>query len=259
MMKFLSSMKLAAIMLISLIVVFLCGIFLTANDGVYEAFKHMNDIIILDWIMEIGNKNIYVVIWFVILCLIAFLFGINLFLCTKDRLYKTALTSKSLKASLLFSIHIVFIIILLLHAVSLVIGFKHGNIVLSAGDKYEFENGYTLRLKEINFVDDFAILKDKKKSSRLEMTRDKFHYKENYASLSLFKNGEKVVDGSAFIFSPVSGDGIQITLEKFILDKMTKEPAVRITVAKNPLVLWFFVFYALGILSLTAYLFVRDR
>lgn len=259
MMKFLSSMKLAAILLISLIVVFLTGIFLTAYDGVYNAFKHMNDIIILDWLMDIGSKNTVVVVWFILLCIIAVLFGINLFLCTKDRLYRTAIASKSFKTILLFLIHIVFIIILLLHAVSLVIGFKHGNIILSEGDQYKFEDGYTLSLNEIYFIDDYAILKDKKKSSRLEMTRDKFHYRENYASLELNKNGEKVAVGKAFIFSPVFGDGIQITLEKFILDKKTKEPAVRITVAKNALVWWFFVFYGLGILSLTAYLFVREK
>ena len=91
----------------------------------------------------------------------------------------------------------------------------------------------------------------------MEMTLDKFHYKENYATLIVTNDGNEVLSGNAYIFSPLYGDGMQFTLDKFFVDKKTGKLGAAITITKNPLVVLFFIFYGLGILTMLAYLVVK--
>lgn len=257
MIKFLSSLKLTAILIVSIVVMFLAGSFLTNNDSIYEGFKQMNNLIILDWFLNFDNHNTVIVIWFVVFCCLAALFGLNLILCTWDNLLKATVKRKGLKSVLLLTIHLVFTVILILHAVSLLIGFKYGNIKLSEGEEVKFENNYVLKLENINYIDNPKTLMEKKKSSRMAMTLDKFHYKENYASLTVCNGGQEILSGNAYIFSPLFADGMQFTLEKFTMDKKTGKLGAVITVTKNPLVVFFFIFYGLGILTMLAYLVVK--
>lgn len=249
-------MKLTAILLISLVLLFFTGIILTYSDSIYDAFKQMNDLIILDWFQKTTEHNTAILIWFIVLCCVAVLFGINLVLCSWDNLLKVALKRRGVKSILLFSIHLIFIVILVLHAISLVFGYKYGNIILKEGEEFKFENNYSLKLEKINFVDDYKILKSNKKSSRLEMTSDNFHYKQNYANLVLYKNDKTVIDGNAFVFSPLYGEGIQITVDKFVFDKKSDKLGAKICITKNPFEFLFFIFYGLGILSMLIYLIV---
>jgi len=255
--KFLSSLKLTAILVIMLVIILLTGGFLTRWDSIYCGFKEMNNLITLDWFLNNESHNTAILIWFIILCVTAVLFGINMILCSFDNLLKVFTKKRNFRNISLFVIHIVFIIILSMHALVLVIGYKQGGIVLTENETYKLKDGYELKLEEIKFIDNKALLKGDKKSHRLEMTLDSFHYKENYAGLVLFKDNIEIVRGEAYIFQPIFGEGFQITLDKFIMDKNTKQPAVIITVAKNPLTWIFFVFYGLGILTMLAYLVVR--
>ncbi|HOZ29358.1 MAG TPA: hypothetical protein PLL66_00405 [Bacteroidales bacterium] len=255
--KFLSSLKLTAILVILLVSILLIGGFLTRWDDIYYGFKAMNHLVTLDWFLNYESHNTAILIWFIILCIVAVLFGINLVLCSFDNLFRLALKKRNFRTIALFVVHIVFIIILSMHALALVIGYKQGEIVLSENDTYKLKDGYELRLEEIKFIDNKSLLKGDKKSHRLEMTLDSFHYKENYAELALYQDNEEIAGGKAYIFSPVFGNGFQITLDKFILDKNTKKPAVILTVAKNPLTWVFFAFYALGIMSMLVLLVLR--
>ncbi|HNQ67517.1 MAG TPA: hypothetical protein PKN32_04005 [Bacteroidales bacterium] len=255
--KFLSSLKLTAILVILLVAIMLTGGFLTRWDSIYYGFKEMNNLITLDWFLNHQSHNTAILIWFVVLCATAVLFGINMVLCSFDNLLRVSIKRKNLKNITLFVVHIVFVIILSMHALVLVIGYKQGGIVLTENETYKLKDGYELKLEEIKFIDNKALLKGDKKSHRLEMTLDSFHYKENYAKLTLYKDNKEIVRGEAYIFQPIFGEGFQITLDKFIMDKKTKQPAVIITVGKNPLTWIFFVFYGLGIITMLAYLVVR--
>lgn len=257
--KYLSSLKLTTILLVLLVIILLSGGFLTRWDSIYYGFKDMNHLITLDWFLNFDSHHPVIITWFFVLCIVAVLFGINLVLCTADYLMKFSVKKKSTYRSLLFIVHIVFVIILLMHALSLVVGFKQGDIVLTQGESYELDNGYIIKVDEIHYIDNEAFLKKGKKSHRLEMTLDAFHYKENYAKISLFNNKRIVVSGKACIFSPVFGKGYQLTLDKFVFDKKSGKPAVILTVGKNPLTWYFFAFYALGIFTLLLLLLFRWR
>ncbi len=254
MIKFLSSLKLSAILIICLVLMFLAGVFMSLSDPIYDALKQMNDIIILDWVLLIKTNNTAIVIWFVVFCVIAGLLGINLVLCTWNNLLKNAIKSRSVKVLSLFLIHLVFIVILVLHAFSMVIGFKYGNIRLSEDDRYKFENEYELVVSDIDFIDDYSILKKSKSSSRMVMTRDKFHYKENSAELTIYNKGKEISKDNVKIFEPIVVDGIQFTMENFFLDEKSGNIGIKLTIAKNPLTIWFFIFYGLGILSMLWFL-----
>lgn len=229
---------------------------MTNADSIYDAFKQMNDLIILDWFQKTETHNTAILIWFIVFCCVAVLFGINLVLCTWYNLLRPAVKRRGSRSVMLFSVHLIFVIILVLHALSLVTGFKYGNIMLTEGEEYKFENNYTLKLEKINFTDDYKILKSNKKSSRLEMTIDKFHYKENYAAIVVERDGQNIINGNACVFSPLFGDGLQITVDKFVMDKKSDRLGVKICITKNPFEFLFFIFYGLGILSMLIYLII---
>lgn len=255
--KYLSSLKLTTVLLVLLVIILLSGGFLTRWDSIYYGFKDMNHLITLDWFLKLDSHHPAIISWFIVLCVVAVLFGVNLVLCTADYLMKISVKKKSRYPRILLIVHIVFIVILLMHALSLVIGFKQGDIVLTQDESLELDNGCIIKVDEIHYIDDEAFLKKGKKSNRLEMTLDAFHYKENYAGISLFDNEEIVVSGKASIFSPVFGKGYQLTLDKFVFDKKSGKPAVILTVGKNPLTWYFFTFYGIGIISLLLLLVLR--
>ncbi len=255
--KFLASMKLTSILIVAVVATMLAGGFLTSYDEIYHAFKEMNDMIILDWLLKWSTHNTVVAIWFVILVVFAVALGINLVLCSWDNLLKSWLKTKSLKQLTLFLIHFVFIIIMLLHAVAFFVGYKYGNIVLKEGDEFAFEDNYVLKLERIEFVDNPEILRKKKCSSRLDMTSDKFHYKDSYVCIQLYEDGEKLAEGEMRIFEPFYFDGIQFTSEKYLLTKKSDKLAVKMTISKNPFAIWFFIFYGIGIALMLFYLIIR--
>lgn len=257
--KFLASMKLTSILIIAVVFTMLVGGYLTSYDEIYDAFKEMNDMIIFDWLCQWSMHNTVIIVWFIVLCVIAVLLGVNLVLCLWENLFKSWLKNKRIKQLTLVLIHFVFIIIMLLHAVSFFIGYKYGNIVLKEGDEFAFEENYTLKLEKIEFVDDVDILRKKKCHSRLNMTSENFHYKQSYVQIQLYENGSKLTDGQMKIFEPFYYEGIQFTTEKFILTKKSDKLAVKLTISKNPFAVWFFVFYGLVILLMLFYLIIRWR
>ena len=169
---------------------FFTGMLLTLSDPVKKAIKLMNSEMLNDWFFGTAIHNPVVLTWFIIFCLIALILAISIVLCTYNNLLKSLVKKKTLRNWLLFGMHFNFIIILVFHVLTMLIGFKAGNIELSEGDKFEHKSGYSIMIKKVKFIDDLSIIEDKK--SRREITLQNFSYKENYAEIALMKNGELI-------------------------------------------------------------------
>ncbi len=258
MFKFLSSMRFAFWSLISITVWFILGIFLAINDGFYYGIKAMSNMLILDWVLQKSIDFPLVLVWFIGLCIIAILLALSFLFCTCNNLLKVSLKSKSFKSILLLIIHVLFVIIMALHLGSMLWGFKYSDIEMEVGQEFKFDEGYSLILDTVKYVDDINVLKMKYKTMRKYHTRDGFHYKDNYAEFTLKQNDKIIISDQVKMLSPMKHHFIRVTISYFYLPKNTETeiPGVKVVITKNYFNTLFFIFYALEILSIIGFLII---
>ncbi len=120
-----------------------------------------------------------------------------------------------------------------------------------------------INVSKIVFNDDLSILNIDKDKQRKFMTRKNFNRKHNYAVISLFKDLQKqgvlklLKTNKVIMLSPLKYKTIQITLQEFIIKK--NKPAVKITVTENFLTTFFFVIYAMMIVTLGLYILMTIK
>ena len=234
---------------------FFTGMLLTLSDPVKKAIKLMNSEMLNDWFFGTAIHNPVVLFWFIIFCLIALILAISIVLCTYNNLLKSLVKKKTLRNWLLFGMHFNFIIILVFHVLTMLVGFKAGDIELRSGDKYEHKSGYSILISKVNFIDDLSVIEKKDKKSKREITLQNFSYKKNYAEIVLLKNGKIISEGKSYVMSPFKYKDIRLTIEKFIVTEKDgiKTAGINIIIVKNKLTEVFFIFYILEILLILAY------
>lgn len=228
-----------------------------ASGGFKQEFLVMNDMLVLKWLIYEASNEPLVFGWFVILCLLAVLLGINFLLCTSGTLYRLMkFKNFNFRTVVLFSLHLACMGIVALHAAGLAAGFKQGYITAFRNDIIDLPSGYSVMIRDVVFVDDTKILKNKKGDySRIRYTRENFSIEKNYAEVVLLRFGKILQQGKAFYMKPFVSHGIWITLESFHLHGKGEEAgiAAKLTVAKNPVLIPFFVFYSLVVILLFLY------
>lgn len=256
MIKFLSSMRFAFWLLVSLIVWLFLGAMLTIQKDLAYAIKNMGNKLILDWLLEQSAQSPIILSWFIILCIIGALLAVSFLFCSWTNLYKVARKKRNWTSIFLFLIHIFFVIIMALHLGSMLVGYKYSDVELTEGQEFQFDNGFKLKLNNVHYIDDINVLKMKYKEMRKYHTRDGFHYKDNYADLSLFQDNVKVLNEKARMLSPLKYGALQITISYFYLPKNTSSntPGVKMVIANNYFNSLFFIFYAIEIISILAFL-----
>lgn len=90
MIKFLSSMRFAFWLLVSLIVWLFLGAMLTIQKDLAYAIKNMGNKLILDWLLEQSAQSPIILSWFIILCIIGALLAVSFLFCSWTNLYKVA-------------------------------------------------------------------------------------------------------------------------------------------------------------------------
>ena len=256
MIKFLSSMRFAFWSLVSLIIWLFVGSLLTLNQDLSWAIKNMGNQLILDWLIEESKKSEIVLIWFIILCLIGLLLAISFIFCSWNNLLKIARKQLNAKTILLLIIHIFFVTILGLHLGSMLIGYKCSNIELSEGQSFHFNNNLSIKLNKVNYVDDINVLKMKYKEMRKYHSPQSFHYKENYADITLFQDKNVLANKQIRMLDPLKYGSLRATLSYFYLPKNTNDerPGIKLVITKNYFDELFFIFYAIEILSILVFI-----
>jgi hypothetical protein len=254
-------MKFAFWSVIALIAWFTLGA-LSTSGSMKKGFLPMNDMLILDWLRNSAASEPLVLLWFIVFCLIGGMVTLSFIFCTSTTLLRPIrLASCTAKAFILFSIHLVFILIVILHVISMVAGVKAGYLKAYEMSSFQVGSGYRVKVADIQFVANSSLLKDKADHAKIRYTRENFDPKMNYAVVQVFYHDQLREQGKIGYMNPLVVDQLRITLERFFFDTKSSIPryGVRLTVARNPVLLPFFVFYGLAAILILLYAIVTWR
>ncbi len=255
MLKFLSSMRFALWMLLAFITCLLSGVLLASNDQFRSGIKAMNNELIVNWVMSVGTENPIALAWLLALCLLGAMLALSFIFCTITRLIPFFRKKRDSKSALLLIIHVLFILIMGVHVLSMLIGEKHSNVELLQGDGFEFGSGYRIELGTINYVDKREVLKLGYKQMRKYHTKDLFHPDENTVQIELWHDNKKIMNDTLRMLEPLRYKNIQVSLSYFFAPKRLAKDEIgaKLVISISYFTKLFFTLYALEIISLLIY------
>ncbi|MDY6878997.1 MAG: hypothetical protein SV686_01985 [Thermodesulfobacteriota bacterium] len=259
----LSSLHFTTWTVVVLILWFSGGILLAGHETYSREFALMNRVPLRHWIVDPLQGSFLIKSWFVGLCLVMVILGVNLVFCSWTKIMRIIRIRLSASKLLMLVIHIVFGLVALGHFGSFMLGYRHENIRLAEGEIFSFGEDYELALVKVHFVDEPWVL-DK---SRRELTRNQFHYRSNFAEVMLSRKQKKVDQDRIHILRPFRHKNIQITLKRFIpLSTRAQSKGndnapvgVVLVVSKNPVIWIFLTLYPLMILGIMIYMLMTWR
>jgi len=256
MLKRLSSMQFAFWAILCLIFWMGLGALLTIKSSpYYDVFSTMNEQMITQWLASKAANMPVILGWFIGLCLIAAALLLNTSLCIWQRILPM-LQAARLSRNILAVVHILVILVMAGHGLSMIMGEKYESSVMFPGQIKNLGGGYSLRMDSLVFLDDPALLRLSKHDKHLQMTRDVFHLKGNHAILMLQKDGRTIERSTVGILAPFDHGSLHIVLKTFILGKKNNKLGALIIIVRNPLANPFFIIYALMITTLAWYVFI---
>jgi hypothetical protein len=261
MIRFFASIKLAFWSLAAL-AGWLCLGAMSASGPMKPSFLRMNDILVSQWFFESVLREPLPATWFLVFCLLGVMVILSFISCTTTTLFKTLKKrSFQIRHLLLFVLHSLFILILLLHVLSMTTGIKQGYMKAFQGDSITLPQGYRLLVTEVRFTGDKRLLSEKKSASKIRYTRSNFNSGQSYVKMILLKNNHLVSRGFAGYMKPFRSGSVFVCLETFISDrKQPGSPGARLTFVKNHEIYPFFVLYSLSAILLILYpLVTRDK
>jgi len=154
-------------------------------------------------------------------------------------------------------VHAIFGLVALGHLGGLMLGYEYNNIKVGEGNTYDFEDGYRVEVKGVNFVSDYKVLAKTK-----YITRDEFDYTKNSAEIVLSRNGKELKRDNICILHPMEYKDIQVTLRNFMKSPESRnqqgaiesKPWIIMTVSSNPVLKIFLVIYPAMIAGILIYL-----
>lgn len=218
----------------------------------------MNNILIRDWLISGESDSQVLKIWFIGLCLLMILMGINLIFCSWEKIFRIIRAKFNGPKLFMLIVHALFGMVALCHLGGFMLGYEHNNIELGEGKTYAFGDGYEIEVSMINFINDYKALEKKRKY----ITKDDFDYKKNFAEIALIRNGKEVTSGKIFHLNPMVYKDIQVTLRSFILSPekggfkgaVDQKPWITLTVSRNPVLKIFLALYPIMIAGIFIYL-----
>ncbi|KIX16013.1 hypothetical protein [Dethiosulfatarculus sandiegensis] len=251
-MRRLASFVVTAYTVIGLVVWLFWGRYLGDVEPYRSAVKAMNSRIIVDWFFGPAWNQPLVAIWFAGLCLLCLVLFINLACCLWVRMPFNRLGKMTGKRAALLVVHLLLALVMAAHAVSLVVGDKHEDLKVVQGQVVKLQDGYVLKVKEIEFKDDLKLLRLEKRQARHAMNSDNFHRESNLVKVSLLRNSEIMEQGDLCILSPLSLGKWDLVVTKFNLKQKNGREilSANITITSGSQALIFFFLYVFFILSL---------
>ncbi len=279
-MKFLRSLQFMVMCSFALVLWLVFGAVLGKTETYKMAIvRQMNDVLIRDWIFQEGAKHPFLCLWLIVAIVIAGVLLVNILLCTWNKLLDFVKTRISISRVLLLVMHVLFFVLVLMHGISFIWGYK-AKAGLAANGTFDMTGGTVLRVDEIRFVDDPGLLR----MNRHSRTNEAFHWKDNYARVSLIRGEQVLLTRELRHMKPLVYDGTQVSLFRFSdlspgakaeekkrgcnvcggsqgqspkkLPLEDVRPGVLLVFSKNPIGTAFFWLYALFILSIGGYLVV---
>jgi len=258
----LSSMQFTLLILSVLMLWFVWGIFLAESDGFRQGFNAMNRFLVPVWFKNPHGLPFLLKFWFVGLCSVMVILGINLVFCSWTKFLKIMQNKQAASRFVMLMIHMVFGFVALGHFGSFLLGYRYENVKLRENQSFPLPEGYAVSVKKIHFEDDLNILSKRPR----ERKPGAFHPEANFCEVALIKNGKPVVQGKVYFLRPLVWEGIQVTLKRFTpfgsggkRRPETGTPGVKLIISRNPARLLVFFLFPVMILGIGAYLVMTWR
>ena len=251
MLRKLASIKLTFTLL--MVLIFLMGVGIWLSLTLPKEFKAMNLMHILDWLVKGPEIHPMVLAWFLGVCLMAAMLGLNAFSCALVRLWPRAAGTLEMRHWVFLVLHLMFLLVLGCHGLLLFMGDKESQLASYTGDIHTI-GPYTIAVKQVTFSDDMALLEIPYKERRPLMTRDRVHIEKNIVEVDLLKNGEHLTSKKIIMLSPLRWGNLQLTLTEFLPPRSEQSgPGAYLSLTQNALNLFFFSVYAAMILLLAGF------
>jgi hypothetical protein len=257
----LSSLTFTTVVLAALVLWLTWGTLMAASATYVDRFGLMNSRLVRDWLLAPEGGSGLLKFWFVGLCFMMALLGVNLIFCSWEKILRAMRVKFSKSKLLILAIHVVFGLVALGHFGSFMLGYRYERVVLGEGESFNFRDGYGLRVERVHFVDNPAVLRQSPRYLRA----GEFHYRRNFADIVLNRNGSEISRDRVYILKPARHQGVQITLSRFTPPKGMKgagregTPRVVFVVTKNPVLTAFLVTYGAMITGMIVYLAMTWR
>jgi hypothetical protein len=240
----LSSLRLTTITIVGLIIWFLWGIFLARSEILNNGFHIMNSLLVRDWLISHQTGFQILKLWFVGLCLLTTILGINLILCTWTKFYKIIRIRKSSSNLFILFIHVIFGLVAMTHFGMFMLGSKYDDVRIGENQSFNFNNDYKITVLKVSFKDDPAILE----KSKPNLYQNRFNPHSNFAEIVLKQKGKELIRDKVYFLKPLNYGNIQITAKRFI------KPDAVLIISNNPLKYIFLITYPLMIICTGIYL-----
>ena len=240
---------------------FLWASIIASMDQFSRDFHSMNTHLIRHWLFSSPGEFFLLKFWFVGLCILVGVLGLNLLFCSWNKIIKIIKARFNFPKTFMLLAHILFGIVAISHFAGFMLGFKQPNICLRENQAHLLQNGYKVKVTSINFVDDVSVLNKSKK----KLTQDNYHYRLNFVDVTVSSNGGKCFKGRVFELTPLRVNELQVTLKKFIPPPSrakagkNNKPGVIISVSENPALDIFLIAYLLMIVVIAIYMLMTWR
>jgi len=254
----LSSLNFATWTLVVLLLWIIWGLGLALDKDFFNGFKEMNSILVRDWLVDPTQGLLHLKVWFMGLCLVMVVMGVNLVFCSWNRILK--IMRHRFKGATLFMliVHIIFGLVALGHFGGFMLGYRY-DVPLEKNNGFQFKGNYELKVADIHFANDPEILK----KSRREMLRSEFQYENNFAEVALYQGESLVLKDRIYLLNPLHYGNIQITMKRFLPPKGNETsqglPGVMFAISCNPVLKIFLWIYPLMILGIAVHLIMTWR
>jgi hypothetical protein len=119
------------------------------------------------------------------------------------------------RRALLLAVHWLLALVITGHGASFALGYKQNGVRLASGEEIVLPDGYRVRLGQVNFGADPALLALPPRQARQAMSRASFVRKENWAWVELTAPDGKLADGRVGYFQPLRLGAVSVHLASF--------------------------------------------
>jgi hypothetical protein len=249
------SIRFAFYTIVALSAWFLIGARLAAGNY-RKAFSLMNEMLMPDWWMSHGPDQPLLRVWLIGLFLLAALLGISFLFCTFDTLLsRLKRPADKWNEWTLFVLHLTGMVLIALHGLSVVAGYKQGEKLVFAGESFVLPDGNRVIVEDVVFVDHRELLRPAKGQHRIRYQRDNYSQHLNGVHIAVGRGQQPLERGVIRYMEPFRARGILFVLDAFASGDKGEEEVIgaRIAVVKNPFMVPFFVVYAVAVLLLAVF------
>ena len=259
--EYLASMQFTTGILIVLMFWFVWGILLAESTAFREGFRIMNSVLAPEWFSQPERLSSLLKFWFVALCGVMAVLGVNLVFCSWTKILKLIRNRQTASRLVMLIIHIVFGLVALGHFGSFVLGYRYENVHLREGQTFTLPEKYAVTVKAIHGGENPVMFQ-----SPRDQAAGAFDSEANFCEVALIHNGTEVAQGSAFFLRPFVHKDIQVTLKRFTSPKGKNQDdawgsrvGVRLIVSRNPLKGVVFVLFPVMLAGIGIYMAMTWR